>query len=42
LKAIDPDAEIAPNTITKKLEENNLFRKTISTSNATVTATAGQ
>ena len=27
LKAIDPDAEIAPNTITKKLEDNGLFEK---------------
>jgi hypothetical protein len=27
LKAIDPDAEIAPNTITKKLENNGLFEK---------------
>jgi hypothetical protein len=27
LKAIDPEAEIAPNTITKKLEDNSLFGK---------------
>jgi len=27
LKAIDPDAEISPNTITKKLEDNSLFGK---------------
>ena len=27
LKEIDPEAEIAPNTITKKLEDNGLFKE---------------